>query len=105
MPLFVFECMAAGTPLVATSVGGVPEVVEDGTTGLLVPARDPTALAGAIAELLSDPQLRERLAVAAAERIDEFTIESVALRFASMYETLVTQAARSGGGPISSVST
>jgi glycosyltransferase involved in cell wall biosynthesis len=92
MPLFVFECMAARTALVATSVGGLPEVVEHGRTGLLVPPRDPAALADAIAELLGDPERREQLATAAAERMGEFTIESVARRFASLYETLVAQA-------------
>jgi glycosyltransferase involved in cell wall biosynthesis len=102
MPLFVFECMAAGTPLVATSVGGLPEVVEHGRTGLLVPPRDPIALADAIVELLSDAGLRERLAAAAGERIEEFTIESVAGRFAAMYEMLVAQAALPGRAQVSS---
>jgi glycosyltransferase involved in cell wall biosynthesis len=89
MPLFVFECMAAHTALVATSVGGIPEVVENGATGLLVPPRDPVALADALAGLLSDPARREQLARAAAERLEEFTIASVALRFASLYEQLL----------------
>jgi len=92
MPLFVFECMAARTALVATDVGGVPEVVENGSTGLLVPPRDPAALADALVRLLADPAYRYRLASAAAERIDEFTIESVALRFASLYEQLTAEA-------------
>ena len=45
MPLFVLECMATGTPVVATNVGGLPEIVEHDRTGLLVPPRDPAALA------------------------------------------------------------
>jgi glycosyltransferase involved in cell wall biosynthesis len=92
MPLFVFECMATDTALVATSVGGLPEIVENGKTGLLVPPRDPAALGDAIAGLLADPATRNRLAAAAAERADEFTIESVAGRFAELYETLFEQA-------------
>jgi glycosyltransferase involved in cell wall biosynthesis len=49
------EAAAAGRPVVATSVGGVPEVVEDGRTGLLVPPGDPHALAQALASVLADP--------------------------------------------------
>jgi glycosyltransferase involved in cell wall biosynthesis len=96
MPLFVFECMAAGTALVATAVGGVPEIVEHGRTGLLVPPRDPAALAAALTELLVDPRRRAQLADAASERINEFTIESVAGRFVDLYEELVAGAANSG---------
>lgn len=96
MPLFVFECMAAGTALVATAVGGVPEIVEHGRTGLLVQPRDPAALAAALAELLADPQRRAQLAEAASERINEFTIESVTGRFVKLYEELVAAAADSG---------
>jgi glycosyltransferase involved in cell wall biosynthesis len=92
MPLFALECMANHTPLVATAVGGVPELVRDGTTGLLVPPRDPAALADALAALLLDPARRERLATAAAERMAEFTIEAVTTRFAQLYEALAEEA-------------
>lgn len=92
MPLFVFECMATHTPVVATSVGGLPEIVEDGRTGVLVPPRDPVALAEAIGELLLHPESRDRLADAAAARLGQFTIEHVADQFARLYEALVTQA-------------
>lgn len=91
MPLFVFECMAAGTPLVATEVGGLPEVVDDGHTGLLVPRRDPNALAVAIAGLLADPGRRAQLATAAAARLEQFTMEAVARRFADLYEQLLAE--------------
>jgi glycosyltransferase involved in cell wall biosynthesis len=93
MPLFLFECMAAGTPLVATAVGGVPEIVEHDRTGLLVAPRDPAALAAALMELLVDPRRRAQLADAASERINEFTIQSVAGRFVNLYEELVAGAA------------
>ena len=53
-PLFAVECMAAGKPLVATRVGGLPDLVEDGVSGLLVPPRDPAALAAGISSLLAD---------------------------------------------------
>jgi glycosyltransferase involved in cell wall biosynthesis len=88
LPLFALECMAAGVPLVATAVGGVPEVVGDGATGLLVPPRDPEALAGALLRVLGDPVLARRLGEGAAARAGEFTIERAAQRFAALYEQL-----------------
>jgi glycosyltransferase involved in cell wall biosynthesis len=91
MPLFVLECMTTRTPVVATNVGGLPEVVEDDRTGLLVPPRDPAALADAISSLLGDPERGRRLAAAAAERVDGFTIDAVAERFAELYEQLVAE--------------
>jgi glycosyltransferase involved in cell wall biosynthesis len=93
MPLFVLECMVTGTPVVATNVGGLPEMIEHDRTGLLVPPRDPAALAQAIGALLADPERGRRLAQAAQERMDGFTIETVAHRFADLYESLVTDAA------------
>ena len=91
-PLFVLECMANGTPIVATAVGGLPQMVLDGETGVLVPPRDPEALAGAIGRLLVDPERRAMLAAAAANRLSEFRIEAVARRFADLYETLAAEA-------------
>ncbi|HZO77127.1 MAG TPA: glycosyltransferase [Solirubrobacteraceae bacterium] len=87
-PLFVLECMAAGTPVVATAVGGVPDLVDDGETGLLVAPRDPPALARALEQILADGELAVRLAHSAATRRDEFTIDAVARRFADLYEEL-----------------
>ena len=55
------EAMAAGRPVVATRVGGIPEVVVDGVTGILVPQRDPAAFAGALAELLAAPAQRDEM--------------------------------------------
>jgi glycosyltransferase involved in cell wall biosynthesis len=92
MPLFVFECMATDTPLVATAVGGLPEVVRDGETGLLVAPRDPDALAGALERLLTDRAFAQRLAAAAAARLAEFEIAAVASRFADLYEQLFAEA-------------
>lgn len=92
MPLFVFECMAARLPLVATTVGGLPEVVEPGTTGLLVPPRDADALAAGLVDVLTDPAFGARMAAAAAERLSQFTIEHVANRFADLYDLLMDEA-------------
>jgi glycosyltransferase involved in cell wall biosynthesis len=62
IPNAVLEALCAGTPVVATAVGGVPELIEHAKTGLLVPAADSAALAAAIAKLLRDPQLSDALA-------------------------------------------
>lgn len=64
----LLEVMRMGRPLVATAVGGTPEAVEHGVTGLLVPRQDPDALAKAVIELLLDPDRRARMGQAAAER-------------------------------------
>jgi len=68
----LMDAMAAGLPVVATAAGGIPEVVEDGSTGVLVPPRDPAALAGAILDLLADPGRRERLGGAGRESVRRF---------------------------------
>jgi glycosyltransferase involved in cell wall biosynthesis len=65
LPNAVLEAMASGVPVVATAVGGVPELVDDGVTGLVVPPGDPAALAGAIDALAGDAALRVRLGAAA----------------------------------------
>lgn len=65
LPTVLLEAMALGTPCVSTPVTGIPEVLRDGETGLLVPERDPGALAGAIARLLAGRSLRIRVAEAA----------------------------------------
>lgn len=68
MPLVVLEAMAAGVPVVASRVSGIPEVVVDGETGWLVPAEDPPALVSALAHVLADPAERARRGAAGRER-------------------------------------
>lgn len=70
LPTVLLEAMALGTPCVATPVTGIPEVVEDDHTGLIVPEHDPVALADALGRLLDDPGLRTDLARAARKRIE-----------------------------------
>ncbi len=89
LPLFMFECMAHRTPLVTTAVGGIPDVVDDGINGLLVPRRDPEALASALARVLDQPGLGRRLSEAAAVRLPEYSMERAAERFGSLYEELL----------------
>jgi glycosyltransferase involved in cell wall biosynthesis len=67
----ILEAEAAGLAVVAGKVGGVPEIVADGETGLLAPANDPAAFAVAVATLLQDERLRLRLGCAAALRVAE----------------------------------
>lgn len=86
-PNVVLEAMAAGVPIAATSVGGVPEIVENEVTGLIVPPRDPASMARALKRLLSDDALRARLADAAKEQVRSvYTIENYTQTLASFYE-------------------
>ena len=85
----LLDAMACGTPVVATAVGGIPEVVVDGETGLLVPPRDPDALAHAILRLLEDRALRERMGAAGLARVRErFTAEAMVERTLQAYARL-----------------
>jgi glycosyltransferase involved in cell wall biosynthesis len=90
-PLFAFECMAAGVPLVATNVGGLPDMLDHERSALLVPRRDPGALADALRTLLDDEPRREAQAKAAHARIDRYTMDAVAGRFADLYDELLAE--------------
>jgi glycosyltransferase involved in cell wall biosynthesis len=68
MPNVLLEAMAAGVPQVATSIGGTPEVIDEGFTGFLVPPRDPLLMAQRILRILGDGALRRRMSIAARER-------------------------------------
>jgi glycosyltransferase involved in cell wall biosynthesis len=76
-PHALVEALAVGTPVIATAVGGVPEIVVDGENGLLVPPGDPEAFAAAIRRFLSDAALRERLHAGAAPSVEKFAPERV----------------------------
>ena len=90
--LALLEAMATGIPVVATAVGGTPEVVVDGETGLLVPPRDPEALAESITRLLNDPEMRQRMGQAGRQRVqDHFTIEETVLKTEHLYNTLLEE--------------
>jgi len=94
MPVAAFEAMANGVPLVATRVGGLPEVIEDGVSGLLVPRRDPQALADAIGRLLDDPDLRARIAAAGRERVLDYGIDRLRDRTIDLYDRLLADSPR-----------
>lgn len=89
-PNTILESMAAGKPVIATAVGGNPEAVDDGKTGMLVPPRDPEALARAILELLRNPERARALGRAARERVErEFGIARMIERMEDIYTRLM----------------
>lgn len=87
-PLAVMEAMTAGLPVAATAVGGVPELVSDGETGLLVPAGDMNALAAALSRLAGDKGTRVALANAAIERSGRFSVDAMVAEYAALFERL-----------------
>ena len=90
----LLEAMAAGRPVVATSVGGNPEVVRHGETGFLVPPGNPEAMSDAIGRLLSDRALAQRLGEAGRIRAESaFTLEAMVGRLEALYERLLAERA------------
>ena len=84
--MVALEAMACGTPVVASQVGGLAYLVQDGVTGYTVPFSDVKALADRLAELIKDPQLRDRLGLQAAAVAQEFSWEIVAQRILNLYQ-------------------
>jgi glycosyltransferase involved in cell wall biosynthesis len=86
----LLDAMAASRPIVATTAGGIPEIVEDGVNGLLVPPRDQRALADAVVRALNDADLRRRMGEAGFARVNErFTVERMVAETAAAYESVV----------------
>ena len=95
LPMSMLEAMAAGVPVVATTVGGIPEAVGDGVEGLLAPPRDAAALALAIGRLLDDGGLRARLACAARGAVERHYATGVVCgRLAALYGQLLDERAQ-----------
>jgi glycosyltransferase involved in cell wall biosynthesis len=89
IPQIILQAQAAARAVVATSVGGIPEVVEDGVTGLLIPPRNPEALADKIRALLGDPDLRSRLGQTARANIEKHhSLGAMGETLLALYETL-----------------
>lgn len=90
MPIALIEAMASAKPVVATRVAAVPRLITQNETGLLVPPRDPQALAEAICQLLANPVLCQRLSEAARTRVEEqFSAQAMAEGYLKMYHLLL----------------
>jgi glycosyltransferase involved in cell wall biosynthesis len=89
-PMSVMEAMAAGLPVVSTAVGGVPELVREGVTGLLVPSEDAGALAQAMQALVDDPVRRQAMGAAARQHaVAHFDIRHTVRMYEELYESLL----------------
>jgi glycosyltransferase involved in cell wall biosynthesis len=93
-PNVVLEAMAAGLPIVANNVGGVPEILKEGITGLMVPAQNPDWMAHGIRRLLIDPELRDRLgSKARAQALSDHTPEAYRRKLVMFYEVVLRKPA------------
>ena len=98
LPRSAIEAAAMGRPLILTDIRGCREVISDGIEGLLVPPRDPRGLAGALARMLGDPELRTRLGAAARARaISRFDERAVFETIAKTYDRLLSRDGRRAG--------
>lgn len=90
LPLVCLEAMGAGCPVIASDAGGLPEMVEDGVTGRVVPAGDVTALADALEQIVKDPELAGRMGEAGRARfLAEFHVDRMVARTRAVYEEVV----------------
>lgn len=91
LPLTILEAMSSGVSIIATRVGGIPEVIEHEKEGILISPEDPTALARAISELLKDKELRVKLGINAYKKVKEkYSIEVYTKNILEFYKSLIT---------------
>jgi glycosyltransferase involved in cell wall biosynthesis len=99
-PNTVYEAMGCGTPVVASRVGGIPELVVDGETGLLVPPDDPAALAEAVTTLLADPDRRAYMGCAArTQALARFESATIAAQTLALYQQALGHGAARQASP------
>ena len=91
MPNSVLESLASGVPVVSSNVGGVPYLLQDGVTGLLVPAQDPDAMARAVLRLLDDEELHQRLRRAGLAEVQRYTWTRIGPQLAAFYQQSLRQ--------------
>jgi glycosyltransferase involved in cell wall biosynthesis len=88
LPIALLEALAAGLPCVVTAVGGIPEVLQDGREGYLVPAGDPSAMVVAIGKVVEDAQLRHDMSARAVDTAANFDLAPAVRRTAELYRTM-----------------
>jgi glycosyltransferase involved in cell wall biosynthesis len=90
LPYSVLESLAAGTPVIATKVGGIPDAVVDGVQGLLIDPKDPKQIVGAIRRLAADPALVRAMSQNCLSRSrDMFGLERLSKQFDQLYQSLI----------------
>lgn len=95
LPVSLLEGMACGLPCVATRVGGIPDVIDHGENGWLVPPDDPSSLQQAILTLFNDPILRQRLGQKGRQRVlQKYTVENMAARLIRLYQDILQDGGR-----------
>jgi glycosyltransferase involved in cell wall biosynthesis len=87
MPTVILEALALGKPVIATAVGGIPEIVKDGINGILVPPKSPEPIAKALDRLLSNSGLRRKLGRAAAESVKDYAWSKTTEKYEEVYST------------------
>jgi len=94
-PRVITEAMAAGLPVVATAIAGIPEQIADGENGFLIPTGDPGTLGDRLERLLDDPGLRERMGSASRDRIGRFSVEAMVEDLDQVYREVLSDSGRS----------
>ncbi|MHA1705620.1 MAG: glycosyltransferase family 4 protein [Promethearchaeota archaeon] len=89
LPTALIEAMALGKPVVATNVGGIPEVIRHRINGILVPPQSPKAVSEALDKLITSPALREKLSTAAAESVKNYTWSKIAEQYKRIYSKVL----------------
>ena len=92
--------MATGTPVVATTVDGVEEVIEDGATGMLVPPKDAASIAEVVTDLLTNPDRARLLSERAEQAVKQYDVRTSMRRIENLYETVLSG---NGGAPRRSI--
>ena len=89
LELYCLEAMASGIPVVATNVDGIKEVVIDGKSGILIPPKNPEAIAKAVSRIIEDPQLSKDLVEEGFKRAKLFDIQEHLLKLENLYNILL----------------
>jgi glycosyltransferase involved in cell wall biosynthesis len=84
----ILEAMASHVPVIATQVGGIPEIIEHGVTGLLAPAQDIGKLAQAAIQLIKDKSLRQHIITNAAQQVTQYSVQNMAIKTLAVYQSI-----------------